>query len=143
MPEDRAAGTRFEAYEVGARTGPLAFTLEPAFVDEFIAAAGVEEALYRVAGRAAAPPQVLALFLMATLHQRYPPLAGAVMAELELELHAPIWRNETTPVVATGEILAKAERRGRRFVTWRADYRRAGKELLACITNTFVVPEAG
>ena len=140
--EDRATGTRFEAYEIGARTGPLAFTLEPAFVDEFVTATGIDEALYRVDGRAAAPPQVLALFLMGTLHRRYPPLPGTVMADLELGLHAPIWRDEATRIVSEGEILAKTERKGRRFVTWRADYRREGGERLARITNTFVVPQA-
>lgn len=141
VKEDRANGTRFEAYEIGARTGPLEFTLEPAFVDEFIAATGVDETLYRVDGRDAAPPQVLSLFLMGTLHRRYPPLPGTVMADLELELHAPIWRDEATRIVSEGEILARAERKGRRFVTWRAEYRREGSELLASITNTFVVPQ--
>jgi hypothetical protein len=136
-----AAGTRFEAYSVGERTGRLAFTLEPAFVDEFVAAAGVDASLYRVDGRAAAPPQVLTLFLMGTLHRRYPPLPGTVMAGLEMELHAPIWRDEATPIVSEGEILDKAERKGRRFVTWRAEYRRARGGLLARITNTFVVPQ--
>ena len=140
--EDAATGTPFEAYTVGERTGPLAFTLEPAFVDEYVAATGVDESLYAVDGRRAAPPQVLMLFLMGTLHRRYPPLPGTVMAELELALHAPIWRDEATPFVSEGEILARSERKGRRFVTWRADYRRAGRELVAQITNTFLVPAA-
>lgn len=138
--EDARTGTSFERYAVGERTGPLRFVLEPAFVDEFVAASGVDEALYRVAGRAAAPPQVLLLFLMGTLHRRYAPLPGTVMAELTLEPRAPIWRDEPTPLVSEGEILGKAERRGRRFVTWRADYRRDGGELVARVTNTFLVP---
>jgi len=140
--EDARTGTPFERYEVGERTGPLRFVLEPAFIDEYIAASGVDEALYRVDGRGAAPPQVLALFLMGTLHRRYPPLPGTVMAELALEVRAPIWRDEATPIVAEGEILGKAEHRGRRFVSWRADYRRDGGGLLARLTNTFLVPAA-
>lgn len=140
--EDVRTGTHFERYVVGERTGPLRFVLEPAFIEEYIVASGVDEALYRVDGRATAPPQVLALFLMATLHRRYAPLPGTVMAELTLEARAPIWRDEATPLVAEGEVLGKAERRGRRFVSWRADYRRDGGGLVARLTNTFLVPAA-
>lgn len=138
--EDARTGTRFEDYVIGERTGPLRFTLEPAFVEEYIAAADVDARLYRVDGREAAPPQVLTLFLMGTLHQRYAPLPGTVMAGLAMEFHAPIWRDESTGIVSEGEILAKESRRGRHYVTWRADYRREGGDRLANITNTFMVP---
>ena len=138
--EDARSGTAFEAYRVGERVGPLRFELEPAFIDEYIEATGVDADLYRVAGRAAAPPQVLTLYLMGTLHQRYAPLPGTVMADLKLELHSPIWRDEVTSIVSEGAIEQKAERHGRRYVTWSADFRRAGGALLARITNTFVVP---
>jgi hypothetical protein len=140
--EDARSGTCFEQYVVGERTGPLRFVLEPAFVDEYIDATGIDATLHRVDGRAAAPPLVLALFLMGTLHQRYPPLPGTVMVELTLECLAPIWRDQPTRIVSEGEILAKAQRRDRRFVTWRADFRRDDGELLARLTNTFIVPEA-
>lgn len=138
--EDAAKGTRFDAYRVGERTGPLEFELEPSFIEEYIAAAGVDADLYRVDGRAAAPPQVLTLFLMGTLHQRYAPLPGTVMADLRVELCEPIWRDEVTRIVSEGVIEAKAARRGRNFVTWSAEYRRRGGGRLARITNTFVVP---
>jgi len=138
--EGALAGTMFEDYCVGERVGPMCFTLEPAFIDEYIAAAGIDASLYRLEGRAAAPPQVLTLFLMGTLHQRYPPLAGTVMADLRVRLRGPIWRDEATCIVSEGVIDAKSERRGRRYVTWSADYRRAGGSALASITNTFVVP---
>jgi len=138
--EDAERGTRFDAYRVGERVGPLEFELEPAFIEEYIAAAGVDAALYRVDGRAAAPPQVLTLFLMGTLHQRYAPLPGTVMAELRVELCGPIWRDEVTRIVSEGVIEAKSERRGRNFVTWSAEYRRSGGGRLAKITNTFMVP---
>lgn len=138
--EDAESGTAFEAYRVGERVGPLRFELEPAFIGEYVEAAGIDSDLYRVAGRAAAPPQVLMLYLMGTLHQRYAPLPGTVMAEMKLELRSPIWRDEVTSVVSEGVIEAKAERHGRRYVTWSAAYRRNGGELLARITNTFVVP---
>jgi hypothetical protein len=138
--EDATQGTTFDAYRVGERTGPLEFDLEPAFIEEYIAAAGVDADLYRVDGRAAAPPQVLTLFLMGTLHQRYAPLPGTVMADLKVELCGPIWRDEVTRIVSEGVIEAKATRRERNFVTWRAEYRRRGGGRLARITNTFVVP---
>lgn len=138
--EDAAAGTPYEAYRIGERVGPLQFELEPAFIDEYIEAAGIEAALYRVDGRDAAPPQVLMLFLMGTLHQRYAPLPGTVMADLRFELRGPIWRDEVTRIVSDGVIEAKSERRGRRYVTWSADYRRSDGAALARITNTFMVP---
>ena len=138
--EDAHAGTAFADYRVGERVGPLHFQLEPAFIDEYIDAAGIDPGLYRLGGRAAAPPQVLTLFLMGTLHRRYPPLPGTVMAALEVELRGPIWRDEVTHIVSEGMIEAKSERRGRRYVTWSADYRRADGPALATITNTFVVP---
>lgn len=138
--EDAQTGTAFEAYRVGERVGPLRFELEPAFIDEYIQAAGVDAELYRVDGRLAAPPQVLTLYLMGTLHQRYAPLPGTVMADLKLEVRSPVWRDEVTSVVSEGVIEGKSERRGRGYVTWSAEYRRAGREMLARITNTFVVP---
>jgi len=138
--EDVHTGTTFEQYSVGERIGPLHFTLQPAFIDEYVAAAGVDETLYRVGGRAAAPPQVLMLFLMGTLHRRYAPLPGTVMAALRIELRAPIWRDEPTAIVSQGEILGKDERGGRRYVTWGADFCRCGGGLLVRITNTFLLP---
>jgi hypothetical protein len=75
------------------------------------------------------------------LHQRYAPLNGIVMAGLTLALHAPRWRDEPTAIVSEGEILSKEERGGRRFVTWRAGYRREQGQPLATIDNTFVVPQ--
>jgi len=138
--EDAERGTPFDAYRVGERVGPLEFDLEPAFIEEYIAAAGVDADLYRVDGRAAAPPQLLTLFLMGTLHQRYAPLPGTVMADLRVELRGLIWRDEVTRIVSEGVIEAKSERRGRRYVTWSADYRRSGGAALARITNTFMVP---
>jgi hypothetical protein len=140
LREDAQAGARFADYVIGSRTGELRFVLEPAFVGEYIAAAGIDDSLYVVGGRPAAPPQVLTLYLMGTLHRRYPPLPGIVMAALTLSVHAPMWRNESTAIVSEGEILGKEERGTRRFVTWRAAYRRDGGERLATVTNTFLVP---
>lgn len=138
--ENAQTGTAFETYRVGERVGPLQFDLEPAFIDEYIEAAGIDAELYRVKGRAAAPPQVLSLFLMGTLHQRYAPLPGTVMADLKVELRKPIWRDEVTSIVSEGVIEKKSERRGRRYVTWSADYWREDGDMLARFTNTFVVP---
>jgi len=45
------------------------------------------------------PPQILTLYLMGTLHRRFAPLAGIVMAGLTLALHAPIWRDEPENIV--------------------------------------------
>lgn len=138
--EDAQAGTTFEAYRVGERVGPLRFDLEPAFIDEYIDATGIDAGLYCIEDRAAAPPQVLTLFLMGTLHRRYPSLPGTVMADLRVELRSPIWRDEVTSIVSEGIVEGKSERRGRRYVTWSAEYHRAEGSALAKITNTFLVP---
>lgn len=141
LNEDARAGTAFDAYVVGARVGPLAFDLEPALIDEFIAAAGLDATLYALDGRPAAPPQVLTLFLMGTLHRRYAPLPGTVMVDIAFQVLGPIWRDEVTPIVSDGVIESKSERRGMRYVGWSAEYRRrdAGAPL-ARVTNTFLVP---
>jgi hypothetical protein len=139
--ENAETGARFQDYEVGSRTGELRFNLEPAFVDEYTGVAGIDESLYRVAGRSVVPPQILTLYLMGTLHRRYAPRPGIVMAGLTLSLHAPIWRDEATTIVSEGEILSKEGRGSRRFITWRAAYRREDGMPLATITNTFMIPE--
>jgi len=141
LKEDEQRGARFEDYRVGSRTGELRFVLEPEFVTEYIEAAGIDPSIYFVACRPAVPPQILSLYLMGTLHRRYAPRSGIVMAGLTLSVHAPMWRDEPTAIVSEGEILSKEERRARRFITWRAEYRREQGEPLATIDNTFLIPE--
>jgi hypothetical protein len=139
--EDAEAGARYQDYEVGSRTGELKFVLDPAFVDEYIDVTGIDQSLYHVAGRSVVPPQILTLYLMATLHRRYVPRAGIVMAGLTLAMHAPIWRDGPISIVSEGVILSKGERGARRFITWQAAYRSDDGRCLATIDNTFVVPE--
>lgn len=141
LKEDAQAGARFADYVVGSRTGELRFELEPAFVDDYIQAAGIDASLYKVDGRSVVPPQILTLFLMGTLHRLYAPIPGLLMAGITLELRAPIWRDAAAAIVSEGEILSKEERGARRFITWRADYRHERGRSLATITNTFVIPE--
>jgi acyl-coenzyme A thioesterase PaaI-like protein len=76
-----------------------------------------------------------------TIYQTYPPIQGIVMAELDLSWNGPIWADETTSVVATGRVLRKFERRGRRYVQWEAYFSREGGEQFATLNNTFHVPE--
>lgn len=141
LKEDPHAGARFAQYVVGSRTGEMRFLLEPEFVDEYIAAAAIDESLYRVAGRPTVPPQILTLYLMGTLHRRYPPLPGIVMARLTLALHGPLWRGETKIICCEGEILSKEERGTRHFIRWQAEYREEHGPRLATITNTFLIPD--
>lgn len=140
LSDDEQTGARFADYAPGVRTGETRFDLEPGFITEYMGAAALDASLYQVRGRAAAPPQILTLYLMGTLQRRYAPLPGIVMAGLTMELHAPIWRDERTRIVSEGEILSKEERGARRFVTWRAEYRREQGEPLATLTNTFLIP---
>jgi hypothetical protein len=75
------------------------------------------------------------------IYRTYPPNQGIVMAELDMRWESPIWADETTPVVATGRVLRKFEKRGRRYVQWEASFAREGGAVLARLTNTFHVPE--
>ena len=139
--EGSVEGTRWERFEEGRRLGPVRFEITPAICDEYMDAVQADRSLYRVDGRQAAPPNVLLPYMTVPIYQTYPPNQGIVMAEVDLSWSAPIWADETTPVVATGRVLRKFERRGRRYVQWEAEFARDGGQPFARLTNTFHVPE--
>jgi hypothetical protein len=139
--EGSVAGTTFDAFEEGKALGPVRFDITPEICQEYFDAVQSDRALYRVDGRLAAPPNVLLPYMTVPVYQTYPPNQGIVMAEVDLRWTAPIWADETTPVVATGRILRKFEKRGRRYVQWEAQFARDKGEVFATLTNTFHVPE--
>lgn len=138
--EDSVPGTPYADFVVGAALDPTHFSITPEIVDEYFRAVDADRTLYVLDGRQVAPPNVLLPYMTCALYRKYPPIQGIVMAEVEFRWHHPIWADETTDVVVTGLIAKKFEKRGRRYVTWQADYHRKDGRLLATMTNSFNVP---
>jgi hypothetical protein len=79
--------------------------------------------------------------MTAVLYRTYPPIQGIVMAEADFSWRHPIYADELTEVVATGDIIDKYEKRGRRYIRWHGEFHRADGVLLATLVNAFHVPE--
>lgn len=139
--EGSVPGTVYEQYEEGRALGPVRFEITPDICREYVEAVDADAALYVVDGRQAAPPNVLLPYMTVPMYQTYPPNQGIVMAELDMRFRSPIWADEVTPVVATGRVLRKYEKRGRRYVQWEATFARDGGPVLATLTNAFHIPE--
>lgn len=89
---------------------------------------------------AAAPPNVLAVYLLAVVYRKYPPLQGIILTDVSWRFHGPIWANEDTEIIATGVVKDKFKKRDKHFVRWSAEFRRADGELLTTAKNTMYVP---
>ncbi|HWA38211.1 MAG TPA: hypothetical protein VG873_10135 [Burkholderiales bacterium] len=139
--EDSTPGTPYAQFAIGRDLGETRFTITPALVEEYFRAVDADKSLYAIDGRQAAAPNVLFPYMTCALYRTYPPIQGIVMGEVEIEFHHPIWADEDTEVVATGQVLDKFEKKGRRYVRWQEEFRRADGQLLAKLANTFHVPE--
>jgi hypothetical protein len=139
--EGSVEGTPYERFEEGRKLGPVRFDITPEICEDYFDAVLADRAHYRLDGRQAAPPTVLLPYMTVPIYRTYPPSQGIVMAEVDLEWSAPIWADEVTPVVATGRVLRKFEKRGRRYVQWEAAFARADGPVFARLTNTFHVAE--
>lgn len=140
--EDTTPGTAYDEFEVGADVATVEFEITPEIVDEYMKAVEADESLYRLDGRPVAPPNVLFVYMTGALYQTYPPIQGIVMAEADFSWHAPVWADETTRIKASGRIADKYERRGRRYVRWNAEFRKADDDtLVASLVNAFHVPK--
>ena len=139
--EGTTAGTAYEAFVVGRKLEPVRFNITPAIIQEYAAAAEADTAAYRLEGRPVSPPNVLFVYMTAVLYRTYPPIQGIVMAEADFRWQHPIFADEDTEIVATGEITEKFEKRGRCYIRWRGEFRRVDGTLIATLINTFHVPE--
>lgn len=140
--EGSIPGTPYDAFEIGAALPTVAFTITPDICQEYMTAVEADAGAYVLDGRPVAPPNVLAAYMTAALYQKYPPAQGIIMAEVEFDWCSPIWRDEAVKIHLSGRILDKFEKRGRRYVRWNGEFRRAdGGLTIATITNTFCVPE--
>lgn len=138
--EDSMPGTPYAKFEVGTEVGAK-FTITQDIVQEYFDAVDADRSLYVIDGRQAAAPSVFFPYMTCALYQTYPPIQGIVMAEADMEFHHPVWADEDTDVVVKGRIRDKFEKRGRRYVRWEAEFRRADGQLLTKLVNTFHVPE--
>jgi len=138
--EDESPGTPFEDYEVGAALPDMMFTVTPDIAQEYLEAIDGDAETYRLDGRQAAPPNVLAVYLLAILYRKYPPTQGLILTDVRLRFHHPIWADEDTEICGNGEVAEKFERRGKHFVRWTARFTRTDGTLLTTAQNTVYVP---
>lgn len=140
--EGHQPGTPAEAFKVGERLPEMRFTVTPEIVEEYIAAIDSDRELYRIGQRRAAPPNMLAVYLLAILYRRYPPIQGIILTQQRWRWHRPIWADEATSIVADGEVLDREVRRGKYFLRWEGRFRRADDgTAVASAVNTMYVPE--
>lgn len=139
--EGSTPGTAYGAFVVGAKLDPVKFQITPAIVAEYMASVEADPNLYVIDGRRVAPPNLLFVYMTSVIYRKYPPIQGIVMAEVDVRWHAPIWADETTDVVGEGKVTDKYEKRGRRYIRWQAEFRRADGTKLATLDNHFHVPE--
>ncbi|NYT25104.1 MaoC family dehydratase [Alcaligenaceae bacterium] len=139
--EGATPGTPYAAFEEGRQLTGVRFDITPDLIQEYIRAVDADASLYQLDGRAVAPPGMIFPYMTAVLYKDYPPIQGIVMGEVELEWHAPVWADETTPVRANGAIVRKFHKKGRGYVQWKAQFHDADGRLLWELVNTFHVPE--
>ncbi len=139
--EGSLPGTPYSAFVEGSKLGPITFEITPAIVEEYFQASQADPDLYKIDGRQAAAPNVILPYMTVPVYQNYPPIQGIVMAELEMSWHRPIWADETTSITATGTILNKFEKRGRRYIQWEGVFSGPDGQAVATLLNTFHVPE--
>ncbi len=140
--EGQQPGTPFEAFRPGAPLRPLSFTLDAEVVDEYARLLGAELAWYHAppgGGGPLAPATSPALFLLALLYRTYPPVQGLVLTHVSFESLRP-WAPGMA-ITGTGAITETSERRGRKYVSWRAEFSDdASGRLLTRASNTFTLP---
>jgi hypothetical protein len=139
--EGATPGTPYDAFTVGQVFQPVRFMITPEIVEEYARAVEADLAEYRLDGRPVSPPNVLFVYMTGVLYRTYPPIQGIVMIEADFRWHSPIFADESTVVVASGELTEKFEKRGRKYVRWSGEFRREDGTLLASLVNTFHVPE--
>lgn len=133
-------GTRWEEFEVGAELPAFSFTITPDIVAEYSRAIECDPAGFVLNGKRVAAPSILSVYLMAVLYRKYPPAQGGIMAGNKFRYHGPISATEDTTVVASGTVLDKFEKRGRRYVRYGARFTRTDGSLLAEAENVSTFP---
>lgn len=138
--EGEQAGTFAEQFATGEVLPELRFTITPDIVSEYLSSIDGDPGIYEVDGRQAAPPNVLAVYLLAVLYRRFPPAQGIILANQRWDFFSPIWADEETTLVAQGTVLRCEERRGKSFLRWSAEFARPNGDPVATAENELYVP---
>lgn len=133
-------GTHAPQFAAGTDLPEMRFTISPDIVTEYVTAVDADPSNHVIDGRQAAPPTVLAVYLLAIVYRRYPPAQGIILAKQEWDFHDVIWADEDTDVVARGTILDVQHRRAKDFVRWSAEFTRTDGTPIATARNEFYVP---
>ena len=134
-------GTPWAAFKPDAALPPVEFTITPEIVEQYASAVAADSDVYEIDGRPVAPPNVLAVYLLAVLYRRYPPIQGIILAKQNWRWNQPIWADETTKVVADGRIVDVYERRGKSYVRWSARFLDGKGNPIASAENTIYLPQ--
>ena len=133
-------GTRWEEFEVGAELPSFTFTITPDIVTEYCRAIEADPNGIVLNGKRVAVPSILSVYLMAVLYRKYPPAQGGIMASNKFRYYGPISATEDTTIVASGRVLDKFEKRGRRYVRYGARFTHTDGRLIAEAENISTFP---
>jgi hypothetical protein len=133
-------GTTWDKYVIGDKLPETRFAITPDVIREYAVAIEADPNGYPVDGRKAAVPSVLAVYLMSVFYRKYPPLQGGVMAGNKFRFYHPIWADEDTEIVGTGQIEKKFEKKGRKYISYSVDFARVDGTKIAHAENTSTFP---
>jgi acyl dehydratase len=131
----------YKDWQVGATFDPLPFTVTPDIVREYMSVVDADPKNYVIDGRAAAPSNVLFVYMMAVMYRRYPPQQGGIMIGNTVEFHNPIWADESTDVIGSGRVTNKFEKKGRKYICYDVNFKRPDGTLLMSVSHTSCFPE--
>jgi hypothetical protein len=131
----------FKDWTVGAEFPELAFSITPEVVKEYMSVVNADPANYVIDGRQAAPPNVVAVYMMAVMYRKYPPQQGGIMIGNTFSFFHPIWADETTEVIGSGQLTDKFEKKGRKYIRYTVNFRRADGQKLSSVDHTSAFPE--
>jgi hypothetical protein len=131
----------YKDWQVGAQFPELSFSITPDIVDEYFAVTSSDKGNFVIEGRQAAPPNVLAVYMMAVMYRKYPPQQGGIMIGNTFSFFHPIWADETTEVVGSGQVTEKFEKKGRKYICYTVDFARADGTKLCSVLHTSAFPE--
>jgi hypothetical protein len=131
----------YKDWEVGAEFPALSFSVTPDIVEEYLSVTSSNKENFIIEGRQAAPPNVLAVYMMAVMYRKYPPQQGGIMIGNTFSFFHPIWADETTEVIGSGRVTEKFEKKGRKYICYAVDFARADGQKLCSVLHTSAFPE--
>jgi hypothetical protein len=126
----------YKDWQVGSEFPELRFEITPDIVQEYMSVVSAEAGNYVVDGRRAAPPNVVAVYMMAVMYRKYPPQQGGIMIGNTFNFFHPVWADETTSVVGSGRVTDKYEKKGRKYICYTVDFHRADGQKLTSVRHT-------